>query len=388
MKSATSRLCILGFGVVVTAGCFGGDAPATVGEAKAAAETTGKERVQTLRVRDEGLAAARVWQPPAIPLAQANLRDNPAGPDTFRADQDVSCRFVVRTVSGLTPKFYCELPGGEQVKVKYGRVNAELPAEVAATRLLSALGFGADRMYVVRRIRCAGCPRYPFPALECLQKTGLESVCLGRIDYDRTVDFDAAVIERKVEGRKIESRPDEGWAWYELNKIDPARGGSPLPEVDALRLMAVILAHWDNKAENQRLICPPDAEGASGNCSRPLAVMQDLGATFGPVKVDLNNWRKYRVWADGSTCTVSMKTLPFIGATFPDWRISEGGRTLLLGWLEQLSDQQLRDLFEGSRITAFDQLIAEARNAEAWVKAFRDKVQQIRDGGPCPTASE
>ena len=312
----------------------------------------------------------------------------PQGRTPFEPIRTSAADSSVRTVSGLTPKFYCELPGGEQVKVKYGRANAELPAEVASTRLLSALGFGADRMYVVRRIRCAGCPRYPFPALECVQKTGLKSVCLGTIDYNRIVDFDAAVIERKIEGRKIERRPDEGWAWYELNKIDPTRGGSPLPEVDALRLMAVMLAHWDNKAENQRLICPPDAEGGSGSCSRPLAVMQDLGATFGPTKVDLNNWRKFRVWTDGATCTVSMKALPFSGATFPDWRISDGGRTLLLDWLEQLSDQQLRDLFEGSGLTQFDQVIAEARDTEVWVKAFKDKVQQIRDGGPCPTASE
>ena len=56
--------------------------------------------------------------------------------------------------------------------------------------------------------------------------------------------------------------------------------------------MAVLLAHWDNKAENQRLVCPPGAEGPEGTCSKPLAIMQDLGATFGPVKVDLNNWRQ------------------------------------------------------------------------------------------------
>ena len=219
-------------------------------------------------------------------------------------------------------------------------------------------------MYLVGRVRCAGCPAFPFQSLRCLQKTGMKSACFaGGIDYDRIVDFDAAVIERRIEGRKIEGTPDQGWAWFELNKVDPARGGSPRAEVDALRLMAVLLAHWDNKAENQRLVCPPGADGPDGTCAQPLAIMQDLGATFGPTKVDLHNWRRQRIWADATTCRVSMKTLPSSGATFPDWQISEDGRLLLLGLLEQLSDQQLRDLFEGSRITHFDQVTAEPRAA-------------------------
>ncbi|HXG56899.1 MAG TPA: hypothetical protein VNJ03_16090, partial [Vicinamibacterales bacterium] len=296
----------------------------------------------------------------------------------------VACTFRIAPVGGTTSKFYCELPGGELVKVKYGSINPELHAEVAATRLLTALGFGADRMYVVKRVRCAGCPTFPFQALKCLKTIDMKAACFpGGIDTTRVVNFDTAVIERRLEGRKIEGTPDQGWAWYELNKVDDARGGSPLAELDALRLLAVVLAHWDNKSENQRLICPPDAERAGGGCARPLAIVQDVGATFGPKKVDLHNWRKYPVWTDPAACAISMKSLPFAGATFVDWRISEGGRTLLLGLLEQLSDQQLRDLFKESHITDYDQVSAEARSADAWVAAFKEKVAQIRTGGPC-----
>jgi hypothetical protein len=53
--------------------------------------------------------------------------------------------------------------------------------------------------------------------------------------------------------------------------------------------------------------------------------------------------------------------------------------------LEQLSDAQLRDLFDSSGITAHDQVSAEARRAATWIGVFKDKVQQIRDGGPCPS---
>jgi hypothetical protein len=325
-----------------------------------------------------------VWRPPAVPIPQANLGVNPQRPGGLLAGDDVECRFRVEAVSGTTPKFHCDLPSGEAVKIKYGTGNPELYAEVAASRLLTALGFGTDRMFVVRRVRCAGCPSFPFQSLRCLDRTGIKSACFpGGIDYHAVADFDVAVVERKLSGRVIETVENGGWAWFELDRIDPAHGGASRAEVDALRLIAVFLAHWDNKAANQRLLCPSEDEGEAGACLRPLAIMQDLGATFGPLKSDLHNWRRGRIWKDGATCTVSMKHLPWGGGTFPDRQISEGGRLLLLGLLEQLSDQQLRDLFEGSRMTSHDQFSAEARRADAWVRVFKDKVRQIRDGGPC-----
>ena len=377
--------------VAAAAGCGGTDTPATVGEAKATAKPSGTaiDSYRAQKLRDDALARARVWHPPPVPIGDVDLRSNARDAGSFRDDQEVECRFRTDRIGGLTPKFYCELPGQDVVKVKYGSTNAELRAEVAATRLLETLGFAADRVYVVRNVRCAGCPLFPFTSLKCLQRTGVKAACFpAGIDYNSVNDFEAAVIERKLSGRTIEGHADQGWAWYELDKIDPSRGGSPPAEVDALRLMAVLLAHWDNKSENQRLICAPGGDAPDGTCSTPIALAQDLGATFGPAKVDLNNWRHYRVWADGATCTVSMKSLPFQGATFPDRRISEAGRTFLLTLLEQLSDEQLRDLFEGSLITHHEQFAAEARNPDSWVRAFKDKVQQIRDAGPCPTASE
>jgi hypothetical protein len=337
-------------------------------------------------LRDAALQSARVWAAPTTPISEANLRVNGEAPGGFDESTDVQCRFSIKGVSGTTPKFYCDLPGGETVKVKYGHGNPELSAEVAASRLLNALGFPADRMFVVKRVRCAGCPTFPFQALRCYARVGLHSACFaGGVDYQHVVDFDWAVIERKLPGAIVEAFDGQGWAWYELDRIDPARGGSSVAEVDALRLLAVFLAHWDNKAPNQRLICPAAAAGNDAACAQPLAIIQDLGATFGPLKLDLHNWRSGRIWKDGATCTVSMEHLPWSGATFPERRISEAGRRLLLQLLEQLSDQQLRDLFEGSRVTSYEQYGTERRPADAWVAAFKARVAQIRQAGPCPS---
>ncbi len=337
--------------------------------------------------RDAALAHGRVWQPPATPIGRVDLGKNPDGPGAFRETDDVACEFVLESVGGSTPKFRCRLPGGETVKVKYGETNMEIAAEVAATRLLSALGFATDRMYLVNSVRCFGCPPFPFEALQCVAKTGAEGTCTQGADRTRAVQFPKAAIERPLAGRKIESTNDEGWAWFELDHVDPADGGASRAEVDALRLMAVFLAHWDNKAENQRLVCLSDADSPAG-CRAPRLVVQDLGATFGPLKIDLLNWRSTHVWADRAACRVSMKTLPFGGGTFGEHRVSEEGRLLALTLLRQLSSDQLRGLFIGSGVTAFNHVLAAARDPDAWTAAFADKVTEIAAGGPCASGAE
>ena len=387
MIVALVLLCIAGSGCSGRPRDPGQSNPVTNDETPASPSK--KQAPGAMELRERALRAARVWRSPATPIPAVDFADNPGGKVSFGAAESVSCRFVLDPVGGTTPKFNCELKGGEVVKVKYGSANPELEAEVAASRLLSALGFGSDQMYVVRAVRCFGCPRFPFRALKCLADTGLVGACLpGGLDFNHAVDFDPAAIERAMEGTRIEGIKDQGWAWYELSRIDPAHGGSPRAEVDALRLMAVFLAHWDNKAGNQRLVCLPGGQRADGSCTRPFALVHDLGATFGPYKVDLPNWRATPMWVDPGACRISMKTLPFGGATFPDVQVSEEGRRLVLSLLEQLSDEQIRDLFTVSRITRLDTLSARARNAEAWLAAFRDKIRQLREGGPCPPARE
>jgi hypothetical protein len=240
-------------------------------------------------------------------------------------------------------------------------------------------------MFVVQAVHCAGCPRFPFQSLQCHDRFGVALLCFGGpIDYDQVRTFTTTVIERRMEGTVIEAVDDQGWSWYELDTVDPARGGSSRAEVDAFRLIAILLAHWDNKGPNQRLLCPPGQALPDGRCAEPIAMIQDLGATFGPERVDLLSWRKTPVWRDRATCTISMSTQPYRGATFPERRVSEAGRVLLAGLLEQLSARQLEDLFTASRIILYDAIDAESRAAGAWVGVFLDKVKQIRQGGPCP----
>jgi hypothetical protein len=147
-----------------------------------------------------------------------------------------------------------------------------------------------------------------------------------------------------------------------------------------------MLSHWDNKSENQRLVCLSEKDWPDGGkCSQPFAMLQDVGSAFGPRKVDLAEWEKMPMWSDRASCTTSMDALPYHGATFNPVKITEAGRKHLGGLLSQLSEQQITDMFQSAR---FDQsgglLGATPAPIAEWVRVFRAKVAQITDGPPCP----
>ncbi|MGH6693138.1 MAG: hypothetical protein ACREF4_20925, partial [Gammaproteobacteria bacterium] len=105
--------------------------------------------------------------------------------------------------------------------------------------------------------------------------------------------------------------------------------------------------------------------------------IQDLGATFGPTKVNIANWRDRPVWADRPTCTLSMRSLPYRGATFPDARISEAGRAQLAQALSALPREEIEGVFRDARFPEFHSATDDRRDLEAWVAAFRHRVNQI-----------
>ncbi|MDP2391328.1 MAG: hypothetical protein Q8N52_13445, partial [Acidobacteriota bacterium] len=187
-------------------------------------------------------------------------------------------------------------------------------------------------------------------------------------------------------GRPIASDQAKGWAFFELETVDAAKGGAPLAHVDALRLMAVFLAHWDNKSENQRLVCLSEQDWPEGGaCKAPFAMLQDTGGAFGPRKVDLEGWTHAPMWDDRATCVTSMTTMPHEGATFNAVQITEAGRRHLSGLLGQLSDQQIHDLFSGARFDRGTGLLnREASLIAAWVASFKARVGAISEGPTCP----
>lgn len=360
MKRTLFSAALVGLGVVALGGFENGDGVPPPPAKEWAA-------------RNEALTRAKVFR--GDPFEPASI-DFSVDPNRGVVDKTLTtCKYKPAEVSGTTPKFDCELPNGDKIKVKYGG-SKEIPSETAATRLLHALGFGADRVSRVETVRCYGCPIQPFHSRALIELLHLQQWADKRIDYSSYRDFTKVSVERNFDGEAIEAGSERGWAFYELDKIDPSRGGATRAEVDALRLMAIFLHHWDNKSSNQRLTCP---NATTPDCKHPLAMIQDVGSEFGPKKAVLKNWSSKPVWhGDASACLVSMKGMPYNGGTFEDVTISEEGRTLLGDRLRQLSATQIETLFSAA---GFD-------DVPAWTAAFQDRVKQIVDRRACPATTK
>ena len=322
----------------------------------------------TAEARKDALSRASVWQAPAVPSARADLAAPAHG-----LPEEVRCAFKLTPVHGTVRKFSCALPSGEVLRVKYA--GAEPHGEVAASRLLLALGFGADRVGFVRRVLCRGCPWAPFATMAAVTLAQAEGLYERVARHDQEVEFDWVAVERSFEGEQIRTADAEGWSFEELAKVSTA---SPV-HADALRLLAVFLAHWDNKAPNQRLVCLSGGPDAKGRCARPFAMLQDVGATFGPRKVNIENWRGAAIWRDRARCEIGMEDMPHGGATFVPVRISEGGRQFLAKALRSLSRAQIEALFRGAR---FEPRFG---RVQEWASVFESRVAQIADGPACPS---
>ena len=324
-------------------------------------------------VRLAVLRHAQVWMPGDV--RSKNLRLGPQGESGFAPEAVVKCDYVEEKQTG-TPKFDCALSPDDKIRVKYGELNGEIYSEVAASRLLWALGFGADQMYPVKVV-CNGCPADPMK---------------DHKKAEGTREFAAAVVERKVPGDQVELHKDSGWAWVELSFVDQTSGGAPLAHRDALKLLAAMIQHTDNKPQQQRLVCLDKVHGLApqqdGSCKHPFMMVNDLGKTFGQATmtnadkksaVNFEAWSTTPMWKDKEKC-VAQLTKSLTGS-LEHPKISESGRKFLADLLVQLSDRQLRDLFEVARFTKREPNVT----IEDWVRAFgqkRDEIVSARCSNP------
>jgi hypothetical protein len=328
----------------------------------------------TKAARREEIGRAQVWT--ATDVSKMDLRAGPPGKNALAPAQAVACDYVEKRLGGTSPKFACGLSEGDVAKVKYGAENGEVFGSVLSSRLFWALGFGVDAYYPVR-VTCRGCPADPWK--------GPPAAVPGE------VVFDLSVIERKMPGKTLESKPDEGWKWSELDLVDEARGGAPRAQRDALTLLAAVVQHMDNKAVQQRLICLPGGRDVEdpGRCERPFLLVHDLGVTFGSAgffsfhlnrvgAANFKNWSAESVWKNSTSCLANIPRT--YQGTLSHPRIHEAGRKFLADLLEQLSSQQLHDLFavarvdQRSRHPGTDEPPA---SVDEWVRVFERKRDEI-----------
>jgi hypothetical protein len=340
--------------------------------------------------RQAVMERARVWRP--IDTSSINIIAGPTMPPSQRIPAQVTCTFVFpeKPLSGMTQKFECDLSQGgprssrgtsDIVKVKYGEKNGEVYAEVAASRLLWALGFQSDVMYPTR-VTCLDCPADPFAASAANWQRGSPS------DVS-TKEFNPAVIERES-GHKVEVPGYEGWAWPELDKLTARGAGATRAHLDAFKLLAVFIQHSDSKPGQQEIVCQEGRrrKDAKGNetCAEAWLVIKDLGGSFGKAtklntsKMNLADWDEARIWKDAKQCIGDMPR-SFTGS-LEDPKISEAGRRFLARQLARLSDRQIRDIFTVSNVVVRGEEIEvdgkkRKVTVDDWVRVFKRKRAEV-----------
>jgi hypothetical protein len=313
---------------------------------------------------------SQIWH--SVPISSLNLFEGPGGSDAFKFEQEVHCQYVREKRSGTSPKFHCKLDTGEVVKVRYGKDNTEVYGQIAASRLLWALGFGANENYPVTVV-CDGCSKDPWNDPHV---------------YQQTMTFVPATIERKVKGVEMNEfgKSKQGWGWNELEHVGEGSGHAPRAQIDALKLLAVFMSHVDSRPNNQRFVCLEDGiveKNGRMQCAKPLMYISDVGTTFGGAleqgdrsTLQLKSWLRWPVWRDAQRCVAYLEPAEHTAGMLRSPKISEAGRKFLSHLLEQLSDQQIRDIFRAAQVDEVEQPEGYA-SIDQWMEAFKLKRKQI-----------
>ena len=233
---------------------------------------------------------------------------------------DVAYRFLEKDTSGMSDNFEVEDPSGRRFDAKFGR---ETKSEVAASRLLWAIGFYQPPVYHMREgWKIEGGPEAgPQPE--------------ARFRYDDPT-----------------WKGDGMWSWRE-NPFEGTR------ELKGLIVMNVLINNWDVKASNNKTYL------REGQTPRRIYVVKDLGQSFGQtVQTFLGSQSNPDDYAkEPFIRKVDGDEVEFaFGPILLNPGVGEGIHVDDVLWtcrrLAQLSDDQLRDAFRAAgysdaEVTAF-----------------------------------
>jgi hypothetical protein len=284
----------------------------------------------------------------------------------------------------------------DQFKIKYlvpaypnqeHRYN-EVFTEVAAARLLWALGFPADHMYSARAANCIGCSTDPF---KDNQKANTASL------RDTPVVFRVVAVERLLPMDSIAPQHDETWSWTDAAALyDSGWTREQRVGFDAYRLALGMLTYHNPLDSQNRLVCAEWKPGEQGTkvCQRPMILVQDLGSTFGKpgslganARGDFTAWQSQRVFANPDRCELKY---PLKG----DRTVLEEARDLLVQRLDRLDRARVKAIFAAARFQMVDQRqLARLRHSGAadvedaalneWTDVFMSRVAEIRTARNC-----
>lgn len=180
---------------------------------------------------------AELWQEP-VDLLERDLLHGPGGPE-LAPPEGGSFEFVAFKTSGTNPGYDVKDTAGRPWSVKLG---IEAQSEVAASRILWAMGYAQPATYFVRQFTLTGVD------------AGVKTTARFRTDLPQW-------------------RSGGEWSWYEnpLANTQPFRG---------LVVAQLVLNNWDLKSSNNRVYEATDPAAVP----RRQYVVRDVGSSLGQAK--------------------------------------------------------------------------------------------------------
>jgi len=292
--------------------------------------------VQAAKKPDPGerpMGPAVLWRDP-IGIESRNLFYGPGGRSH---EPQGTFRFVKEDMSASSPKFDVAGSDGTAWKAKLG---IEVHPEVAASRLLWAVGYFANENYFVPEIRIENMPH------------------LHR--GSKYVEHDGTVRGVRLKRHLAEEKKIGNWSW----KQSPFTGTR---EWYGLRVLMAVINNWDLKDVNNSIY------QVNGSHPEQRYVVSDLGASFGTTglnrgaKGNVEEYRRSKWINDVSDGFVdfNVPSDPGFGYVFDVPEMARRKGLLWIGrhipveharWmgslLARLSPQQVRDAFRAGGYSA------------------------------------
>jgi len=303
-----------------------------------------------------------LWHDPG----DISARDLKYGPGAQQLAPAAPFTFVKEDTVGASPKFRVKDANGVNWTVKLG---PEAQSETVATRLVWAMGYFAEEAYYYDRIEVKNLPR--------LSK-GQEFVSGSTV---RSVRF---------EPRRKGVTRGAIWDWLK----NPFLGTR---EFDGLKVMMVLLANYDTRLENNRVLYQKHPETGE---MEARYVVTDIGATLGKVgglggkriKNSLSDYQasKFILTVENGVVEFDYSTRPqgagkFASLFNPGYGKSQANKEKAMRripvpnarWigemLARLSDEQLHDAF---RAAGYDDA-----TREGFVKTLRERIKALASLG-------
>jgi hypothetical protein len=303
-----------------------------------------------------------LWRDPG----NVSSRDLRFGPGAAHLAPTAPFTFVKEDTTGASPKFRVKDANGVNWTVKLG---PEAQAETVATRLVWAMGYFAEEAYYFDRAEIKNLPR-----------------------LSRGQEFVSASVVRGVrfEPRRKGVTRGEIWDWLK----NPFLGTR---EFDGLKVMMVLLANYDTRLENNRVLYQKHPD--TGDMEARY-VVTDIGATLGKVgglggkrvKNSLPDYQtsKFIVSVENGMVEFDYSTKPqgagkFASLFSPGYGKSQANKEKAMRripvqnarWigdmLAQLSDEQLHDAF---RAAGYDDA-----TRTGFIRVLRERIKALSSLG-------